>query len=104
MILIRHSKETLTPANLDHGDTLQFTLSNGTVWELTLLDTTSEVIARTVFGGAAHDPRTHQFGGSALWASSVVGEIRWRLIWASFLASFFGEKQDAPAPVPVDAT
>jgi hypothetical protein len=56
MILRRQAKSTLTPFLLDHGDTFQFTLSSGRVWEMTLGATRAEILARTKFGGAARDP------------------------------------------------
>jgi len=55
MILHRQAKATLTPFHLDHGDSLRFALSDGRVWEMTLLDTQAEITARTVFGGSAQD-------------------------------------------------
>ncbi len=45
-MLLRASKPTLTPFGLHHGESLRFTLRSGAVWEMTLLDTSAEVIAR----------------------------------------------------------
>jgi hypothetical protein len=45
-MLLRASKPTLTPFGLHHGETLYFTLRSGRAWEMTLLDTSAEVIAR----------------------------------------------------------
>jgi len=56
MIIERRSKPTLTPFNLDHGDTLRFVLTDGRVWELTLLGTGGVILARCENGGAARDP------------------------------------------------
>lgn len=42
----RASKPTLTPVGLHHGESLQFVRRDGRVWEMTLLDTWAEVLAR----------------------------------------------------------
>lgn len=43
-MLLRTSKPTLTPFGLHRGETLRFTRRNGSDWEMTLLDTSAEVI------------------------------------------------------------
>ncbi|MHB9132639.1 MAG: hypothetical protein ACYDBB_16340 [Armatimonadota bacterium] len=45
-MLLRTSKPTITPFGLHHGETLLFTRRHGGAWEMTLLDTSAEVIAR----------------------------------------------------------
>ena len=46
MIFTREAKQTLTPIQLDHGDTLRFILRDGRACELTLTATSAEVIER----------------------------------------------------------
>jgi len=46
MTLSRIAKETLTPFELNHGDTVRFILRSGRVWEMTLLATSAEVVER----------------------------------------------------------
>jgi len=55
MILQRKAKATLTPFCVNHGDTFCFTLGDGRVWEMTLLATGAEIIARCRHGGDAQD-------------------------------------------------
>lgn len=43
----RKCKPTLTPFGLNHQDTLRFLRRNGTVWELTLLKTSAEIVQRS---------------------------------------------------------
>jgi len=69
MLLTRQAKPTLTPVSLNHGDTLRFTRRDGRVWELALLDTSAEVLARTSIGGAERDP-AHTNGDIAAYAFS----------------------------------
>ena len=54
MTLDRTAKATVTPFGLNHGDTLRFTLSDGRVWEMTLLATSARVSAQGFH--AEHDP------------------------------------------------
>ncbi|HSI85406.1 MAG: hypothetical protein ACAI35_20255 [Candidatus Methylacidiphilales bacterium] len=42
MILTQKSKATLTAFHFSHGDMKRFTLSDGRVWEMTLLGTSAE--------------------------------------------------------------
>ncbi len=55
MTFHRTIKPTLTPINLDHDDSLAYTTKAGRLWEMTLISTSAEVIARTTMGGAARD-------------------------------------------------
>ena len=53
----RTAKPTLTPVELNHGDTLQFMRRNGARWEMTLLNTSAAVTARGLwpYRDEAHD-------------------------------------------------
>ncbi len=44
-VLERKSKLTLTPFGLNHEQTIHFALSDGRIWEMTLLRTSAEVLA-----------------------------------------------------------
>lgn len=61
----RKSKSTLTPIGLNHSDTLRFTLRDGKPWEMTLLKTSAEVIARL---DPARDRRDSPKGDIAAYA------------------------------------
>ena len=65
MILTREAKGTLTPIELDHGDTLRFILRNGCVWEMTLLATSAEVVERSF---ASHSPDHIKEGNISVYA------------------------------------
>lgn len=56
MVLHRHVKPTLTPFHLNHGETIVLHLSNGELWEMTLISTSADILSRGPFGGAAQDP------------------------------------------------
>lgn len=56
MILERRIKPTLTPIELDAGDTLRLILSDGTVWEMTLGSTSAAVLERAA---PAHSDASH---------------------------------------------
>jgi len=46
MVIEHTAKPTLTPVELNHGNTLRFVLRNGTPWEMRLLSTSAKVTAR----------------------------------------------------------
>jgi len=64
----RKSKSTLTPVGLNHEQTLRFTLQNGRVWEMTLLGTSAEVIARS--GGTGQRDPHHEASDISVYAFS----------------------------------
>ena len=79
MRLQRQVKATLSPVNLDAGDTLALTLRDGRVWEMTLLHTAAEILARTTMGGAARDPSA-QNGEIAAYAFSCELRVNGRAV------------------------
>lgn len=75
MILKRTEKETLTPFGLNHGDTLRFAMSNGNIWEITLLFVTAEVIAR---GFNTYNDSGHAGGDITAYAFEAVVRVNGR--------------------------
>ena len=65
--LERRSKPTLTPFGLNHDQTLRFTLRDGRVWEMTLLRTSAEVVARDYAAYGYRDPG-HESGDISAYA------------------------------------
>lgn len=53
-VLERTAQDTVTPVELDHGDTLRFTLRSGQVRELTLEDTGAAILERVEPGGIVY--------------------------------------------------
>lgn len=54
--LRRKAKPTLTPFGLNHNQTIDFMLSDGRMWQMTLVSTSAEVIARDYAAYGYHDP------------------------------------------------
>lgn len=77
MILKRQAKPTFTPFNLGLGDSFQFVLSSGNIWEMTLLETSGEVLSRCRHGGVAKDPG-HQQGDIASYGFSALVKMNGR--------------------------
>jgi len=77
MILERTSKPTLTPFGLNSGDTLRFRLSDGTPWEMTLLHTAAEVLARD-YAAYGYRDDGHESGDISAYGFSCVVRINGR--------------------------
>jgi hypothetical protein len=75
MVLERLAKPTLTPVELDHGDTLRFTLRDGTHWEMTLLQTSAQVTRR---GHWPYHCKQHEHGDILAYAFDCVLRINGR--------------------------
>lgn len=73
----RKCQPTLTPFGLNHGDTLRFILRDGNAWELTLLKTTAEVIARDYAAYKYRDPG-HESGNISAYAFACEALINGR--------------------------
>ena len=65
MILTREAKPTLTPFELDHGDTVRFLRADAPAWEMTLLGTSAEIVER---GPQSHSPDHGMEGDIAVYA------------------------------------
>jgi hypothetical protein len=77
MILERRVKPTLTPFGLGTGDTLRLTLRRGGVWELSLLDTRAEVLARDYASFGSRDSG-HDAGDISAYAFSCAVRVNGR--------------------------
>ena len=51
----RRAKETLTAVEMNHGDTLKFTLRNGQVRTMVLEDTSARIVERVNPGGIVYE-------------------------------------------------
>jgi hypothetical protein len=72
MKLKRHAKSTLTPIELDHGDTFRFVSGDGAAWEMTLRQTSASVLERL----AKPLPDGEHFGGDVkVYGFAAVVEI-----------------------------
>ena len=73
-MLTRASKPTITPVGLHCAETCRFTLRNGHVWEMQLLDTAAEVIERDYARYGYRDPG-HYEGEISAYAFSAQVKI-----------------------------
>ena len=69
MIIKREAKDTLTPVEMIHGDTLEFGLLDGAAVEIELVDTGAEIMGTTLKKPGVEEPA----GTTTL---SVLGRIR----------------------------
>ncbi|MHB9025965.1 MAG: hypothetical protein ACYC7E_17640 [Armatimonadota bacterium] len=76
-MLLRASKPTLTPFGLHHGETLRFTLRRGAVWEMTLLETSAEVVAHE-YATYGNEDTGHGVGDISVYAFSCIVSINGR--------------------------
>jgi len=76
-MLYRTSKPTLTPFGLNHGDSLHFTLRNGGSWEMTLLDTSAEVVAHD-YAACGNQDTGHGSGDVSAYAFSCTVKVNGR--------------------------
>ena len=66
MIIERRVKDTLTPVEMNHGDTLRFRFADGTDWDMTLEETDAEIIEENYAAtGHARDGDISAYGFSA---------------------------------------
>jgi hypothetical protein len=75
MIIHRNAKPTLTPIELDAGDTLRFVLADGTPWEMTLRATSAKVLERAT---PAYQDGGHYYGDIKVYGMTAVVEVNGR--------------------------
>ncbi len=69
MKIRRRAKDTLTPVEMCHGDTLEFTRYDGTVARIDLLDTGAEILETTLRSPGVEEPgarTTYRFWGDVV--------------------------------------
>lgn len=77
MILRRHARPTLTAVEMVHGETLEFTLFNGTCVSIWLVDTKAEILRTTLV-----DPGREESGATTIyrfWADMRIDGVDVRL-------------------------
>jgi hypothetical protein len=77
MLLERTVKSTLTPAGLNIGDTLRFRTSGGVTWEMTLVSTAADVLARDYAAYGCSD-KGHEQGDISAYGFSCVVRVNGR--------------------------
>jgi len=95
----RTVKPTLTPFGLHHGDTFQFRLRSGRLWEMTLLATRARILARDFNRRHHYHDPGHESGDISAYAFTADVRINGRPYQ---LRRVVGTQESFYEPAPID--